>query len=194
MAGRKSIFTPEMQALILKNFRQTGNLTNSAIRAGMSERSFFRWKERCENAKSGPLHRFWQEVTHAKADRLALLASRHYQRAVGGVFELPVYDSSFNLVCDQSGRPVTIRKPLLPDARAMWREMTALDPETYDLKKKRNAPVHQPLDPPEHLQPSEMEDMFISVARRMQAMGLDFEPAKRAIETTATPVDPTTKR
>jgi hypothetical protein len=91
MAGRKSIFTPEMQELILNNFRQTGNLKNSAIRAGMSERSFYRWKELCEKAKSGPLYRFWQEVTRAKANRLALLASRHYQRAVGGVFRLPVY-------------------------------------------------------------------------------------------------------
>jgi hypothetical protein len=55
MAGRRSIFTPETQELILKYFRQTGNLKNSAIRAGMSERSFFRWKERCQNAQSGPL-------------------------------------------------------------------------------------------------------------------------------------------
>jgi hypothetical protein len=54
MAGRRSIFTSEMRALILNNFRQTGNLKNSAIRAGMSERSFYRWKDFCENAKSGP--------------------------------------------------------------------------------------------------------------------------------------------
>ena len=74
MAGRRSIFTPETQALILKYFRQTGNLKNSAIRAGMSERSFFRWKERCQNAQSGPLWRFWQELERARADRVALLA------------------------------------------------------------------------------------------------------------------------
>jgi hypothetical protein len=193
MAGRKSIFTPEMQELILNNFRHTGNLKNSAIRAGMSERSFYRWKELCEKAKSGPLYRFWQEVTRAKADRLAMLASRHYLRSVGGVFRLPVYDSSFNLVCDQSGKPVTIAKVLPPDARATWREMTLLDPETYDLQKKRNAPIHQPLAEPEHLQSSEMEDMFIAVARRMQALGVSFEPERRAIDTTATPVDPRTK-
>jgi hypothetical protein len=54
MAGRRSIFTPETQALILKYFRQTGNLKNSAIRAGMSERSFFRWMARCQNARSVP--------------------------------------------------------------------------------------------------------------------------------------------
>jgi hypothetical protein len=192
MAGRKSIFTSEMRALILNNFRQTGNLKNSAIRAGMSERSFYCWNDLCENAKSGPLYHFWQEVTRAKANRLALLASRHYLRALGGVFPFQVYDSSFNLVCDQSGKPVTIQKVLLPDARAMWREMTALDPETYDLQKKRNAPIHQPLDTPEHLQPSEMEDMFIAVARRMHADGVSFEPERRAIDTTATPVDPKT--
>jgi hypothetical protein len=195
MAGRKSIFTPEMQELILNNFRHTGNLKNSAIRAGMSERSFYRWKDLCEKAKSGTLYRFWQEVTRAKANRLAMLASRHYLRSLGGVFRMPVYDSSFNLVCDQSGKPVTIAKVLPPDASAMWREMTLLDPETYDLQKKRNAPIPQPLDEPEHMQPSEMEDMFIAVARRMQAhaLGVSYEPEKRAIDTTATPVDPKTK-
>lgn len=194
MAGRNSIFTPEMQELILNNFRQTGNLKNSAIRAGMSERSFYRWKDVCEKAKSGTLYRFWQEVTRAKANRLALLASRHYQRAVGGVLRLPVYDTSFNPVIEH-GKPVTVAKVLPPDASAMWREMTLLDPETYDLQKKRNAPIPQPLDEPEHMQPSEMEDMFRSVARRMQAhaLGVPYEPEKRAIDTTATPVDPKTK-
>ena len=53
MAGRKSTFTAETQALILKHFKQTGNLKNSAIRAGMSERSYHRWKAHWENAKSG---------------------------------------------------------------------------------------------------------------------------------------------
>ena len=94
MAGRKIMFTPEMQALILKYFRQTGNLKNSAIRAGMSERSFFRWKERWQNAQSGPLWRFWQDITRAREDRVALLAIRHNQLATGGIIEVPIYDRS----------------------------------------------------------------------------------------------------
>jgi hypothetical protein len=130
---------------------------------------------------------------HVSADRLALLAARRYQRAVGGVFELPVYDRSFNLVCDQSGKPVTIRKLLMPDSRAMWRELAVLDPETYDLQKKRNAPVDQPPDLTQYPKPRDLNEMFTSVMRRMKALGIDFEPAKPAIETSATPVDPTTE-
>ena len=87
MAGRKSRFTPEMRALMLNNFRQTGNLKNSAIRAGMSERSVFRWKERCEKRQiRHPLPLLARGERVQSADRLALVASRHYQRAVGGVF------------------------------------------------------------------------------------------------------------
>jgi hypothetical protein len=36
---------------------------------------------------------------------MALLAVRHNQLATGGIIEIPVYDKSFNLVCDQSGKP-----------------------------------------------------------------------------------------
>jgi hypothetical protein len=193
MAGRKSIFTPEMQELILNNFRHTGNLKNSAIRAGMSERSFYRWKELCEKAKSGPLYRFWQEVTRAKADRLAMLASRHYLRSVGGVFRMPVYDSSFNLVCDQSGKPVTIAKVLPPDARAMWREMTLLDPETYGPQRKA-AVSELPPSSQQYAKPRDLLPMLYDVMQRLKNRGIDFEThgIKPAIESTATSADTAT--
>jgi len=192
MAGRKSIFTSEMQELILNNFRHTGNLKNSAIRAGMSERSFYRWKELCEKAKSGPLYRFWQEVTRAKADRLAMLASRHYLRSVGGVFRMPVYDSSFNLVCDQSGKPVTIAKVLPPDARAMWREMTLLDPETYGPQRKIT--VSEAIDTSQYAKPRDLLPMLYDVMQRLKNRGIDFEThgIKPAIESTATSADTAT--
>ena len=192
MAGRKSTFTPEMQALILKYFRQTGNLKNSAIRAGMSERSFYRWMERCQNAQSGPLWRFWQEFERARADRVALLASRHYQMAIGGVIEMPVFDRFNNLVCDESGRPVTVRKFVMPNPKAMWRELTLHDPETYGPQEKTTVP-ELPVRS-QSARPLDLQEMFISVVRRLKAQGIDFKPAKPALETTATPVDPTTKR
>src|SRR5712692_9385570 len=140
MAGRKSTFTPEMRALILKNFRQTGNLKNSAIRAGMSERSFYRWKERCKNAKSGPLWQLWQDIERAREDRVALLAVRHHQVALGGIIEVHTYDRFNNLICDQSGRPVTVRKFVMPNPKAMWRELTLHDPETYGPQEKTTVP------------------------------------------------------
>jgi len=65
--------------LILKYFKQTGNLKNSAIRAGMSERSYHRWKAHWENAKSGPLWQFSQEISVRVPDWVALLAFRHHQ-------------------------------------------------------------------------------------------------------------------
>jgi hypothetical protein len=192
MAGRKSIFTPEMQELILNNFRHTGNLKNSAIRAGMSERSFYRWKDHCEKAKSGPLCHFWQEVTRAKANRLALLASRHYQRAVGGVFRLPVYDSSFNPVIEH-GKPVTIPKVLPPDARAMWREMAVLDPETYGPQKKATVP-ELPAPSQQYAKPRDLLPMLYDVMQRLKNRGIDFEThgIKPAIESTATSADTAT--
>jgi hypothetical protein len=191
MAGRKSIFTPEMQALILKNFRQTGNLKNSAIRAGMSERSFFRWMGRCQNAQSGPLWRFWQEFERARADRVALLASRHHQMAIGGVIEMPVFDRFNNLVCDESGKPVTVRKFVMPNPKAIWRELTLHDPETYGPQEKVIVP--EAIDTSRYAKPRDLQEMFISMVRRLKALGIDFEPAKPALETTATPVDPTTE-
>jgi hypothetical protein len=190
MAGRKSTFTPEMQALILKYFRQTGNLKNSAIRAGMSERSFFRWKGRWQN-QSGPLSRFCLEISRARADRVALLAVRHHQGALGGIIEVPIFDRFNNLVCDQSGKPVTARKLVMPNLKAMRWELTLHDPETYGPQGKVTVP-----EPPVRSQsarPLDLQEMFASVTRRLKALGIDFEPAKPAIETTATPVDPTTE-
>jgi hypothetical protein len=84
----------------------------------------------------------------------------------------------------------------MPDSRAIWRELTHLDPETYDLQNKRKAPIHQPLAPPQHARPRDLEPMFISMVRRLKAIGVLEDPVETltpTIETTATPVDPTTE-
>jgi hypothetical protein len=175
VAGRKPIFTPEMQALILKNFRQTGNLKNSAIRAGMSERSFFRWMGRCQNARSGPLWHFQQEVERLRADRVALLAVRHHQGAFGCILEVPRYDQFNNLVCDQNGRPVTVRKFLPPNLRAIWRELALHDPETYGPQKKATVPECPP--PSQHARPRDLMPMLYSVVQSLKARGLDPTPS-----------------
>jgi hypothetical protein len=181
-----------MQALILKNFRQTGNLKNSAIRAGMSERSFFRWMARCQNARSGPLWHFQQEVERLRADRVALLAVRHYQGAFGCITEVPQYDQFNNLVCDQNGRPVTVRKFLPPNLRAIWRELALHDPETYGPREKTTVPELPP--PRQWARPRDLLPMVLSVAKKMKQQGIEIDVydilgIPRPIETTATSAD-----
>jgi hypothetical protein len=67
----------------------------------------------------------------------------------------------------------------MPDSRAIWRELTHLDPETYDLQNKRKAPIHQPLAPPQHARPRDLELMFISMVRRLKAIGVLENQSRR---------------
>jgi hypothetical protein len=106
---------------------------------------------------------------------------------------MPVYDRFGNLVYDQNGKPVTIRKLMMPNLKAMWRELALHDPETYGRQDKQNAVVCEPPASQQHMRPRDLEPMVISMVRRLKAQGVDFEPAKLALETTATPVDPTTE-
>jgi hypothetical protein len=48
--------------------------------------------------------------------------------ALGAVIELPVYDKFMNPIRDQNGNVVTVKKVVMRDPRAMWREMTVIDP------------------------------------------------------------------
>ena len=105
MAGRKSTFTPETQALILKYFQETGNLKNSAIRAGMSERSFFAgWRvaKMLSPVPSGASCKRLNARVRTGSRRLPFGTVRGM---LGGVIGMPVYDLSNRLVCDQTGRP-----------------------------------------------------------------------------------------
>jgi hypothetical protein len=73
----------------------------------------------------------------------------------------------------------------------MWRELTLHDPETYGPQEKVIVP--EAIDTSRYAKPRDLQEMFISMVRRLKALGIDFEPAKPALETTATPVDPTTE-
>src|ERR1700687_3898436 len=54
--------TRELFARILANYRQTGDLTNAAIRSGISRSTIHAWKARGEKAKSGLLADFAQNL------------------------------------------------------------------------------------------------------------------------------------
>jgi hypothetical protein len=118
--------------------------------------------------------RFWQELERARADRVALLASRHHQMSIGGVIEMPNYDRFGNLVCDQ-GRPVTTRKLVMPNLRAIWRELALHDPETYGPQKKATVPELPP--PSQHARPRDLMPMLYSVVQSLKARGLDPTPS-----------------
>src|SRR3984893_3092313 len=57
---------PEMLDRIVANYRQTGDVLNAAIRSGIDRSTFYRWKTRGEQAKSGPLREFSDSLTRAR--------------------------------------------------------------------------------------------------------------------------------
>jgi transposase len=60
--------TRELFARILANYRQTGDLTNAAIRSGISRSTIYAWKARGEKAKSGLLAEFAQNLELAREE------------------------------------------------------------------------------------------------------------------------------
>lgn len=108
---------------------------------------------------------------------LRCLPSRHHQMSIGGVIEMPTYDRFGNLVCDQSGRPVTTRKLVMPNLRAIWRELALHDPETYGPQKKATVPEWPP--PSQHARPRDLMPMLYSVVQRPKARGIDATPYAR---------------
>jgi hypothetical protein len=187
MRGRKSIFIEQTQDLILTYYRQTGDLKNSALRAGMSERSFFRWKERCEKAQSGPLHSFWQEYQRAKGERCSVVRGRHFQRAQGGIFAVPVCDKNGTPVRDAEGKLEMREKYFEPDLKAMRWELAILDPQTYGSEEERAATLPEP--PAKKPNTRSLADMLTAAIRRQHLIEHPNCPCY-AIETTATPVNP----
>jgi transposase len=69
--------TRELLARILANYRQTGDLTNAAIRSGISRSTIYAWKARGEKAKSGQLAEFAQNLDLAREEDIAVDIIRH---------------------------------------------------------------------------------------------------------------------
>ena len=179
--------TPELLERIVANYRQTGDVVNAAIRSGISRAAFYRWKARGEKAKSGPLRDFVDTLTRAREDDIALDVVRHKQLAHGGVFKLPVHEKDGRAVKDADGNLVFEDVVLLPNRQALETRLRWKAADRYPGSAGRIPPPQEELPPPEHARPRDLEDMFMSVARRMAAMGDEFKPA---IETTAKLVKP----
>src|SRR3984893_16867180 len=84
---------PEMLDRIVANYRQTGDVLNAAIRSGIDRSTFYRWKTRGEQAKSGPLREFSDSLTRAHEDGIAFDVMRHKQVAHGGILKPPAHDT-----------------------------------------------------------------------------------------------------
>ncbi len=156
--GRISLLTPELAKTFIETYKATRNVSASADRAGISVATYYVWMAKGRKAKSGPQREFFDGVTRARGDFMALLATRHHQIAVGGIIKKPKRVTLFT----ENGRPIETslveRAPAVdengqiilgPDGKPMpgeivweehWQEadraameweMDRLDPETY---------------------------------------------------------------
>jgi hypothetical protein len=175
--------TREFLDRIVANYRQTGDVTNAAIRSGISRSTLYEWKARGEKAKSGLLAEFAQNLRLAREEDIAMDLIRHKQLAHGGVFKLPVHDKQGRVLKDKNGDVVFEEVVMLPNRQALETRLRWKAPDRFPGSSAKTEPAKesQP-EEIEHAQPIEIEDMFISLARRMVALGIELVPS---IETTA---------
>ena len=92
--GRPSKLTPETQARIVSAVRCGASFKNACVAAGISERTFQRWRQKGEHqgAKT-EYRRFWRDLTQAEQEgqtaRLAIIqeAARNDWRAAAWLLE-----------------------------------------------------------------------------------------------------------
>jgi hypothetical protein len=175
--------TREFLDRIVANYRQTGDVTNAAILSGISRSTLYEWKARGEKAKSGLLAEFAQNLRLAREEDIAMDLIRHKQLAHGGVFKLPVHDKQGRVLKDKNGDVVFEEVVMLPNRQALETRLRWKAPDRFPGSSAKTEPAKesQP-EEIEHAQPIEIEDMFISLARRMVALGIELVPS---IETTA---------
>jgi len=129
--GRRCKLTPEVSARILGYYRQSGNLKNAALRAGISKSTLFDWFQRGKQDDLEPYRAFVDAFELARAERVALLAIRHREAALGGVVQLPLLDRLGRQLYDAEGKPLFAPVLLRPNCEAMAWELERLDPTTY---------------------------------------------------------------
>jgi len=129
--GRPHKLTPELSARILGYYKESGNLRNAAVRAGISKSTLFSWIKQGKDSKSGRYRDFCGAFTLARAQRGHLLATRHHQVALGGVVQLPRLDRFGRQRLDSGGKPLSAPVYLRPNLAAMEWELQCMDPEKY---------------------------------------------------------------
>jgi hypothetical protein len=176
--------TRELLDRIVANYWQTGDVTNAAIRSGISRSTFYEWKARGEKAKFGLLAEFANNLALAREEDIAMDLIRHKQLAHGGVFKLPVHDKQGRVLKDKHGDVVFEEVVMLPNRQALETRLRWKAPDRFPGNCAKAEPAKESqMQEVEHASPSDLDDMFISVARRMAALGIEFKPS---IETTAT--------
>jgi hypothetical protein len=190
--------TRELLDRIVANYRQTGDITNAAIRSGISRSTCYEWKARGEKAKSGLLAEFAQKLLLAREEDIAVDVMRHQQVARGGVFPLPVHDKQGRVQKDENGKVLFEEVVMLPNRQALETRLRWKAPDRYPGNgDKRPAPPAEPQalpDASDYAKPAQLEDMLADVFSRLQARGIEFKPsiettAKKEQETTPEPLD-----
>ena len=74
--GRKSKLTPEVQERICQYVRQGLTYEIAARAAGVSETTFYRWKQRGERSKRGKYREFWEALKRAESEAEQVLVRR----------------------------------------------------------------------------------------------------------------------
>jgi hypothetical protein len=176
--------TRELLDRIVTNYRQTGDITNAAIRSGVSRSTCYEWKRRGEEAKSGLLAEFAQNLMIAREEDIAVDVMRHKQVAHGGVFKLPVHDKQGRVERDENGELVFKEVVMPPNRQALETRLRWKAPDRFPGNgAKRPAQTPELPPPSDRARPRDLQDMFIDVLGRLQARGIDFNPP--SIETTA---------
>ncbi len=204
LLGRPVKLTPEIAALFLETYRSTGNITVSAHGAGLGASTVHGYLRRGQQQRSGMWRDFLDEVTRARGDFLASLATAHHKFAIGGIRKKP----RCRIVTTEQGVEITtteiIRDPVTkeiewiehwqePDARAQEWELSRLDRTNYandagprelehhgDFAEHRGQPV------------VEVFAAALEILAQYKITPALIGPApseSEPIETTATPVD-----
>ena len=82
--GRTPKLTPEVHASIMQSVAAGVPQEDAAIRAGISEKTFYLWMAAGRKAKSGPFLQFLQAIKKAHAERMAASVARIGKAAQGG--------------------------------------------------------------------------------------------------------------
>jgi transposase len=140
--------TRELLDRIVANYRQTGDLTNAAIRSGIGRSTLYEWKRRGEEANSGLLAEFAKNLTRAREDLIAVETMRHQQLALGGVVRLPVYDHQGRVMKDENGEVETREIQLLPNLQALQTRLRWKAPDRYPGRRAKKSASLDELPPP----------------------------------------------
>jgi transposase len=171
--------TRELLDRIVANYRQTGDLTNAAIRSGISRSTLYEWKRRGEKANSGVLAEFAQNLMRAREDLIAVETMRHKQLAQGGVLKLPVHDQQGWVKRDENGDVVFEEVVVRPNRQALETRLRWMAPDRYPGKRaKRSAPPDElPLPSEKHKKPRQAPGLD-DVLAHLQARAIKSKQSK----------------